>query len=295
MVYLAVTLGLLAIASGADPKPVKGPYTAESSTYNGVSSMDSSDRSIVVVAPKEAGTYPLVVFMHGFNSGDPGSDYKRFFEGLVSFGYIIAAPRACNSGCKDDKVNLPGDPKGFGHYYKQQLLAIDWAKEQNKNSSNKVFFGRLDFSHGVGIGGHSMGGQATVFSASGENASSYNIAAAVMVHAFTHKYPAPKVPFLAMTGTNDLVAPHKMTESYYNAAGADSTKGLVNKIGANHHEASSDYNPLLPQFAASWFKLHINNVTSEFGFDFDEMIYGKGATSICGGGDGGMKKCEVHR
>jgi predicted dienelactone hydrolase len=244
---------------------------------------------------KEKGSFPLIAFMHGLNSGDPGSDYNKFFAALVSFGYIVAAPRACNSGCKDDHVNLPLDPGGFGHYYKQQLLTIDWAKAQSKDSSNKVLFGRLDLANGVGIGGHSMGGQATVFSASDTNATSYNIAAAIMVHAYTHEYPAPKIPFLAMTGTNDLIASRKMTESYYNAPGASSTKGYVNKKGANHHEVSSDYNPLLAQFAASWFKLHINNVTEEGALDYDEMIYGNGATSLCGGGDGAMKDCEVHR
>lgn len=57
-----------------------------------------------------------------------------------------------------------------------------------------------DFKWGVGIAGHSMGGQSTVFASSLGNASGSNITAAVMHHAYTHAYPAPQVPFLAFTG-----------------------------------------------------------------------------------------------
>ena len=93
----------------------------------------------------------------------------------------------------------------------------------------------------------------------------------------------------------NLCVPLPLPESYYNAAGASTTKGLVNKRGANHHEASSDYNPELAQFVAAWFKLHLDGIKSQFGHDFDDMIYGKDSNSLCGGGDGLMAACEVHR
>jgi hypothetical protein len=38
-----------------------------------------------------------------------------------------------------------------------------------------------------------------------------------MHHAYTHEYPAPQIPFLAMTGTADHIAPAKMTDNYANA------------------------------------------------------------------------------
>ena len=42
-----------------------------------------------------------------------------------------------------------------------------------------------------------------------------------------------------MTGAQDFVASHKMTEAYFNAPRGSATKGLVNKKTANHHEPTS--------------------------------------------------------
>jgi alpha-beta hydrolase superfamily lysophospholipase len=239
-------------------------------------------------------TFPLIVYAHGDDSGDPGAHYKPLFEGLNSFGYIVAAARACNTGCKDDHANLPLDPGGFGHYYKEQLKVIQYAKQQ-ANLSDAIF-SQVNLTNGVGIAGHSMGGQSTVFASSYANATQNGITAAVMHHAYTHSYPAPTIPFLAMTGTSDLIASHKMTENYYHAQDACPTKGLVNKIGATHSEPDVEaFNEYLPQFTAAWFKIHLDKMPNDFGIDFDNMIYGTDSSSLCNGGDGNMKECELHR
>jgi hypothetical protein len=141
-----------------------------------------------------------------------------------------------------------------------------------------------------------MGGQATVFSSSLKNASDFNIRAAVMHHAYTHVFPAPTIPFLAFTGTKDTTAPPSMAEGFFSAPGAFHTRGLVNRIGATHHEPdTSDYNPLLPQFTAAWFKLYLVGKTQEFGVDYDSLIYGSAKHSLCGGGGGAMANCTVLR
>ena len=67
-------------------------------------------------------------------------------------------------------------------------------------AAKAIFDGHVNRSVGYGVAGHSMGGQATVFSSSYGNATGHRIRAAVMHHAFTHDYPAPTVPFLAFTG-----------------------------------------------------------------------------------------------
>ena len=41
------------------------------------------------------------------------------------------------------------------------------------------------------------------------NTTEHNIKAAVMHHAYTHSYPAPQVPFLAMTSALDATASPK--------------------------------------------------------------------------------------
>ncbi len=53
---------------------------------------------------------------------------------------------------------------------------------QNMTSSGAAGFANINWTAGVGIAGHSMGGQATLFS-SAYNASAYGIKAAVMHHA----------------------------------------------------------------------------------------------------------------
>merc|ERR1719408_561988 len=117
--------------------------------------------------------------------------------------------------------------------YKEQLKVIDWAKQQG--AAGDVVFKNVNFDIGVGIAGHSMGGQATVYSSS-SHGTGHDIKAAVMHHAYTHSYPAPIVPFLAFTGSADVIALPRRTEGFFNAKGADATRGFVNKQGATHFE-----------------------------------------------------------
>lgn len=278
--------------------PIKGPYTPKRTVFTN-QLLDSTDHRINVVYPAEAGNFPLIVYAHGLNN-DAAKDYSVLFDGLVSFGYIIMAHSSCYDGCKDDKDTLAWDPEGFGHYYKQQLHVIEWAKTRAGSTSTDPVLSKVDFSHGIGIAGHSMGGQSTVFSASFQNATDLGITAAVMHHAFTHEYPAPQVPFLAFTGSEDYVAGSYMTDRFFSADGACPTKGMVDSSVFGHFEPEDNwlpwktYNPLIPQFTAAWFKLHLEKKNSEFGVNFQEMIYGNGTQSLCHGGDGAMKRCEVH-
>merc|ERR1712070_1066212 len=147
---------------------------------------------------------------------------------------------------------------------------------------------------GVGVAGHSMGGQATVYSSSAAGVG-YDIKAAVMHHAYTHSFPAPEVPFLAFTGTKDRTAPPSMTHGFYEAEGANPARGLVNKVGANHHEPDIlSYNPMLAPLTAAWFKIFLDETPQQGGIDFHDLIFGTGSSSLCHGGDGDMSECEVH-
>ena len=184
-------------------------------------------------------------------------------------------------------------------------------------------FSNIDFTNGVGVAGHSMGGQSTLFSSSYGNATAHNITSAAMHHAFTHEYPAPEVPFLAFTGGLDYVAWPSMTKEvggavdripcfsrsfvanlnpsqFYSNDSSDVTmKGICDRAEADHFEPEDNwqpwksYNPLVPQFTAAWFKLTIDQKLEEFGIDFEEMIYGGSKESICNGGDGKMRTCEM--
>lgn len=273
---------------GEDATP-KGPYTTTFHVVKNVTMMDSSSQTINVWIPEgaEGQKFPLISYAHGMFGGgiiEPIA-YSPLLKALAKFGYVIVAPEACSLGCSD-WATRPLDPPGFKNYYKEQLKAIDWAKSQTE------LFASVNFDLGVGIAGHSMGGQATVYSAS---EASHDIRAAVMHHAFTHSYPAPKVPFLAFTGTDDTTAAPAMTEKFFNADGSHPVKGLVNKVGASHHEPDiTDYNPKVAPFTAAWFKIFLDQTPQADGYDYHDMIFGKGANSLCNGGDGDMETCELH-
>lgn len=246
--------------------------------------------------------FPFISYAHGMFGGGaleiPG--YNMLLKTMTSFGYIIAATHQCSVGCFDDCNSLEHDPPCFGNYYKKQLGVFDFAKEFKGDSSGFNPFNLIDWSKGVGIAGHSMGGQATLFSSSYNNATTYNIKAAVLHHAFTHSFPAPSIPFLVFTGENDVEAPADTMGVPIFEAGAGLPRGLVDKTLAGHHEpdiTSLDRNgiSLLAQFSVAWFKLYLDETPYANGFDYDAMIYGQGAQGVCSGGDGNMTTCTIER
>jgi len=130
-----------------------------------------------------------------------------------------------------------------------------------------------------------------------------------MHHAYTHEAPAPTVPFLAFTGGKDTTASPAMTQAFYTKTRSGLAKGYVNRADADHMEPTSGttYNPLLSQFTAAWFKIHLDRASSmeatavvngtqkRLKVDVDEIIFGSGPRSVCGGGDNKMVTCETHR
>ena len=242
----------------------------------------------------------------GLNN-DAGADYNNLFDDLASWGYVTISHYACQYGCNEDTKSLWWDPPFFGNYYRQQLLAIDWALD-NLETELEAQGILLDTSNGVGVAAHSMGGQSALFASSYNNitATKVPITAAVLHHAFSHEFPAPQVPFIAFTGEEDFIAPPSMSKQIFNSTKDDmplmTSRGYANKASAGHLEnedwenaglVSDWYNPLIPQFTAAWFKLHLEMKNAKFGFNFEEMIYGGGETSICNGGDGVIEECVV--
>lgn len=287
---------------------VTGPYATKTSIFRDVDGFDSSDRTVDIHYPDVSDSslpktsFPLVSYLHGMGGGDfvepvaYAFDRQALFPALASFGFVVAAPRACNVGCHDDKLSLRSDPPNFGNFYKQHFVNIEWVRNKTKSRAedDDDVFTLVNLSAGVGIAGHSMGGQATVFASSYENASDYDIRAAVMHHAYTHEYPAPQIPFLAFTGVEDLTAPPAMAEAFFKAPGGARPAGLVNRKWTTHHEPDIlGYNKLLPQFTAAWFKVVLEKTPVAFDIDFASMIFGNATTSLCGGGDGSMAECTI--
>jgi hypothetical protein len=216
---------------------------------------------------------------------------------LASYGYFVVAPRSCNTGCRDNGQTLPFDPPGFGRFYHEQYKSIECARQYAADGDS--VFSTLDVNAGVGLSGHSMGGQATLFGAQKKDYDplAYNVKAAVMHHAYTHSYPAPTIPYLGVTGSSDFIALPSMTKNFHNAAANTGLagRGYANKRGASHFLPSGSGSDTrnLGRYTAAFFKLFVDNTTSDAGGDYEEMIYGRGPTSLCGGGYGTMSECDV--
>lgn len=249
-------------------------------------------------------TFKFISYAHGATGGGiiDVPVYTELLSAMASFGYVIGVTHQCDLGCVDDCQSLDGDPLCFGNYYKKQLAVFDWAKACSNSSEAgdcATPFTKVDWSQGVGVAGHSMGGQATMFSSSYNNATDYDIRAAVMHHAFSHTFVAPTIPFLDFTGEADLMAPvdTMAIPLYKTADGSKVPRGLIDKTKAGHHEpdvTSLDRNgiELCAQFSAAWFKLYLDKTPCDYGIDFNAMIYGTGVDGICSGGDGEMTMCK---
>lgn len=286
---LTLSLVLAALASAAAvPAAPPAPYTTASQTFT-LSTLDKTNQHIDVVYPvahTQGQKFPLIAYSHGFDD-DGYASYKKLFNELAGWGFVVAIPLACKFGCESDCKNLVLDPPCFGNYYRQQLAVIDWAMTRDDLPING--------SYGVGVAGHSMGGQSSLFSAA-YNATTHNIKAVALHHAFTHTFPAiATVPFITFTGTNDDIAPSEMAVKTFNAQGAFGTRSIVNKKGADHHEPTTHYNPMLSVYTVAWFKFHLQKTAVEFDVNFEEEIYGNSSTSICNGGDGAMELCTMLR
>jgi hypothetical protein len=284
-----VLFGLL-VSVCADAPVLTGPYSVEHTTLKVPGLQISSDLVDVYYATNSTLPQRFIAFGHGASGGSVIQPfvYKSILTALASWGFVIGACRSCIEGTCD------------GDYYKQQLILIDWAKKVGAGGDKIMSL--VNFTGGVGISGHSMGGGSTLMDSSAEQSAPHNIRAAVMLHAYTDsqvKKSVPVIPFLAFTGTSDTTAPSSMTKAFYAAASSSTPRGIVNKVGASHqepsdyHDKTEPYNPLMAQYTAAWFKIYLDDYTGGGPVDFHDMIFGSGPTSICGGGDGSMETCKM--
>lgn len=322
--YLLICLSIVGTAYitsavTGDPTAIFGPYTTKVAVYalDTNTTLSPGEDRLSVWYPSglrdgavnatfdESSKFKFISYAHGMFGGGilDVPAYNDLLRAMASFGYIIGATHQCSFGCFDDCQNLKHDPPCFGNYYKKQLAVFDWARGCSASDDTSCYppFVNVDWSKGVGIAGHSMGGQATLFSSSFDNTTQYDIRAAVMHHAYSHSFPAPTIPFLDFTGEQDTTAPpDTMAMPIYEAgAGSGLPRGFVDKTLVGHHEPDItclDRNQidLLAQFSAAWFKLYLDKTPIAYGIDFNEMIYGTSQKSICYGGDGELTTCKFE-
>ena len=200
---------------------------------------DASDQDIHVTAPVAASQgaapqqFPLVAYAHGFLGGGELDihGYDELFHQISSFGFVVAAHASCNSGCKRPGgaspwtrcAGLPelSPPFGWGSYYSETLKTIEFAR----NYSRAPPFSLVNFSLGVGVAGHSMGGQSTAVAAGAACTRQWDIRAAVIHHPASGVNGATgrnvganiTVPTASFTSSGDTVCAAELARDIYAA------------------------------------------------------------------------------
>jgi len=301
---IATAVTIISLALAAPPR--SGPFSAASKKYH-VSGLDVTDQHMWVHWPANATAgqmFPLISYAHGFLGG--GLDmlgYSYLWNQMASFGFVIVAPSSCNVGC-DDRSNAPyTDCAGlrslefsnFNSYYGEQLKAIEWAR--NMSASVDPVFSLVNWSKGVGIAGHSMGGQATAMSAHHACAKQWDIRAAVMHHPADTGVPGganagvniTTVPMAMFTSSGDHVVGEAGTRTF--TAAPVKEKALRDLYGSSHLEPllwPPVENPNLGTYTASWFQIYLNGDQGAY----HDLVYGNGPDSLCESQK--MHQCETH-
>lgn len=171
----------------------------------------------VGVAP---GTFPFVVFGHGFQMTAPA--YYPFADSLAERGYIVAFANTENSFSPS-----------HADFAKDLLFIYQTLIAEGSNSSSQ-FMGHI-VPRGA-IAGHSMGGGATVLSAQyGDSATCYFTLAEATTNpsSITAAQYLTK-PYLSFAGSYDCIAPYSTNQlPTYNATTA-ACKWLIEITGASH-------------------------------------------------------------
>ena len=304
---------LLLVACAGAVDPPKGAYEVASKVYT-VPALDASNQKLHVFWPSDGADgekFPLVSYMHGMSGG--GIDiiaYNQLFKDMASFGLVIVAPGSCGhltgQACKDpvnapytDCAGLPAVlPNGWASYYGEGLKALEWTKNQ---SAVEPAAKSVDWSAGVGVCGHSMGGQATALAAGAGCAKQWDIRAAVLHHAAEGALGDGagnigvnvSVPLAAFTTSGDGCCEGSTLDIYNNAT--VTPKVYRDQVGFSHLEplklpATKWYNPWLAPMTAAWFRIYLAGDAS-----FHSMIYNTSDPgSLCNyAGPSGMAKCET--
>ena len=103
-------------------EPLSGPYSTKKTTVRVPALNPSSHIVDVYYASNATDKLRFIAFMHGAGGGQfiQPFVYKSILTSLASWGYVVAAPRAC----------LMGECAPKDNYYEQQLFTIDWARDQ---------------------------------------------------------------------------------------------------------------------------------------------------------------------
>lgn len=165
------------------------------------------------------GNFPVIVIGHGFLM--TWDSYDNYWDLLVPMGYIVALPRT--------EGNFAPSHNDFGldiALVADRLRALDEDPES-------LFFDRV--APQVAVGGHSMGGGASVIAAANGSVTTYfGLASAETNPSAVAAAASVEVPALMFAGSSDDVTPPSEHQTpIYNAFTSD-CKAYVNLTGGGH-------------------------------------------------------------
>lgn len=175
------------------------------------------DHAVWVLTAGDGRAHPLVSFAHGYTAWNVTTWFPQLLYGMVAAGYTVVATEAGLAECAQESSD--------------QVRAMQWALESPSLAPH------INRSAGTAVVGHSMGGGATIGSASNATAiAEYDIRVAVAQHPAPCLMCNPKIPTLFMTGDADTVVnPKSVLASYNFAHGAE--KSFVENKGCTHIDA----------------------------------------------------------
>jgi len=255
--------------------------------------LDKSSKYIDIWYPENNNhniSIPLIVYGHGYSGGSFSLPfgYSPILSEISSWGFFIAAPRSCSYGCYESmNERLPKDPPGFKYFYNELLKTIDCV-DGNEDESFKI----IDKKKGVGIAGHSMGGQAALYGSLKENNKFYNVKTSVIHNVYTHSFPIIDIPFLIITGSDDKLAIPSWSKKIFMDSMVND-KIFINKLQKSHTDLLYQDYKNYSLVTAFWFKLYLTEIESEMGNNYYEYIYGNNEESLCSNGFGLLKECMI--
>lgn len=186
----------------------------------------SDQQKGLIVYPNDAQRHPLVAYAHGWTDGGKhldAADFHAMFSLLASAGYIVVAAKA--------PYNYSSLFAWCDYETDDQLQALRWAL------ATPLLRDRVDASLPSAVAGHSMGGLATIRSASNVKAvKDLNIVAAVAQHpAYCwHQIGCdsglPQVPIMFTAGELDYLHTHAKDE-YDRAKGVPKVFAEMKGVG----------------------------------------------------------------
>lgn len=223
-----------------------GNYSVASKwvTVTGMSCADtrpSGNSSALVFYPQDTTRkYAVLGFAHGVLSSSLDIDYHGTMRGVASHGHIVIGMKSCTVALEE---------------WKDQVRVIEYALYEDQELSKLI-----DYTAPTGVFGHSMGGAATINSASTESAiQRIRLGAAAAMHpGIQLGRLSPRIPTLYLTGSIDpLCGPLLTHPQFLLAAKYNVSRGYVVMKNYDHlrvmgRRTNGEVEPI-----ANWFGCYL--------------------------------------